>query len=165
MPPLCQNVHSRCAQEWLLLLQREPRPPAPSRPTIVIMAQNLCTPNSNSIFSPLLPQPMASRPLQMTENLSQSYEVGGTEDAVRWEGEWQEKMNLRKGPLCSSPPNPTVASDTNKDHALGWGWDGHDSGLGVRVLRVDPPCDQMEPKLLCWPTWGRELLEAGPELP
>ena len=83
--------------------------------------------------------------------------MGGTEDAVRWEGEWQEKMNLRKGPLCSPPPNPTVASDTNKDHALGWGWDGHDSGLGVRVLRVDPPCDQMEPKLLCWPTCHREL--------
>ena len=48
-------------------------------------------------------------------------------------------MNLRERPLCSSPPTPTVASNTNKDHTLGWGWDGHDSGLGVRVLRVDPP--------------------------
>lgn len=60
----------------------------------------------------------------------------------------REKMNLREGPLCSSPPNPTVASDTSRIMPWGWGWDGHDSGLGVRVLRVDPPCDQMEPKLV-----------------
>lgn len=32
----------------------------------------------------------------MTENSSQSYEVGGTEDAVRWEGEWQGENELER---------------------------------------------------------------------